>query len=387
MSRSVLRSLLLTILIVAALVAGLFAADRRTRVDRLLTTQEELNAHLDHLVASTIEIASAQQAYVVPGEREALMQRASSALSGLAVNIRSLMSAVHSESADRSLRAIEDASRTLSQVDERARQNLQVGQELMAADLVANEAGPAASSIIEEVARIRGAETTALASGRGVLFAQLWAVLGGTALLWIVGLVLLARPAAAPAVTKDPAPAANAVEPPTPAPAAQHPESVDLVGAARICADISRLARSDQLSAILSRVTTTLGARGVVVWMSAGDELFAALSHGYDPETIARLGRIGRSHDNATTSAWRSGDLRTVSGDDASNAAIVAPMCAGDRCIGVLAVELRQGQERDAGRQALTTMIAAQLASVVIAWPAPSVAEPGPTESLSSVAS
>lgn len=325
---------------------------------------------------------------MVPGERDTLTQRASSALERLAAINRGLSSGSYSAAEEKALQAIADASSRLSQVDERARQNLQVGQELMAADLVANDAGPLASSIVGEVAHARQAAATAVAGERDGLFAQLWVVLGSTALLWMLGLVGLARlPAAsvrpAPSVSRPP----KMEEPPTSVREADVTVPADLLAAARICADISRLSSSDQLSAILSRVKTAIDARGLVVWMSAGEELFAALWHGYDPETMKRLGRIGRSHDNATISAWRSGELRTVAGDDTSNGAIVAPMCSGDRCIGVLAAEVGRGQEQDSTRQALTTMIAAQLASVVIAWPAPSAAEPRPAESLSSVAS
>ena len=57
-------------------------------------------------------------------------------------------------------------------------------------------------------------------------------------------------------------------------------------------------------------------------------------------------------------------------GDLVSNGAIVAPMFGPDRCVGVLAAEVRHGREQDAATQAVTIMIAAQLATVIGAWPA-----------------
>jgi hypothetical protein len=46
-------------------------------------------------------------------------------------------------------------------------------------------------------------------------------------------------------------------------------------------------------------------------------------------------------------------------------------------CVGVFAAEVRHGRENDRATQAVTVMIAAQLASIVSAWPAGSSATPG----------
>jgi hypothetical protein len=53
-----------------------------------------------------------------------------------------------------------------------------------------------------------------------------------------------------------------------------------------------------------------------------------------------------------------------------SNGAIVAPMFGPEACVGVLAAEVRHGRELDPGTQAVTAMIAAQLSTVLGAWPA-----------------
>ena len=57
-----------------------------------------------------------------------------------------------------------------------------------------------------------------------------------------------------------------------------------------------------------------------------------------------------------------------------SNGAIVAPMFAPDTCIGVVAAEVRHGREQDPSTRAVTTMVAAQLATVLGAWPSASPA-------------
>ena len=50
--------------------------------------------------------------------------------------------------------------------------------------------------------------------------------------------------------------------------------------------------------------------------------------------------------------------------------AIVTPLLGAERCIGVLAIEVAPGRETNADTQAITRVIAAQLAAVLVAWPA-----------------
>jgi len=54
--------------------------------------------------------------------------------------------------------------------------------------------------------------------------------------------------------------------------------------------------------------------------------------------------------------------------------ALVVPMFGPDGCIGVLALEVRNGCEQDPAAQAVAGMVAAQLATAVAAWPAASAA-------------
>ncbi|HEV8262168.1 MAG TPA: GAF domain-containing protein, partial [Burkholderiales bacterium] len=164
-------------------------------------------------------------------------------------------------------------------------------------------------------------------------------------------------------------------------------EAIDLTAAAQICADISRLATAERLPDVLGRAASVLDASGIVLWMSAGEELFPVVAHGYDTGMMSRLGPIGRRADNATALAWRTGQVRTVAGDGGSNGAIVAPMFAAERCAGVLAAEVRHAREQDPTAQAVTSIFAAQLGAVIVPWPAPSVAAPPATDSLSSIAS
>jgi hypothetical protein len=136
---------------------------------------------------------------------------------------------------------------------------------------------------------------------------------------------------------------------------------------------------SAALPDLLTRAATILDARGLIVWIGAGDQLFAAATHGYDARMVTRLAPIDRSAVNATATVWRTGHLGVVRGEDASNGAIVAPLFDTTHCVGVLAAEVRHGREGDATTRAVTTMIAAQIATVLPAWPATSTdaAPPG----------
>jgi hypothetical protein len=130
------------------------------------------------------------------------------------------------------------------------------------------------------------------------------------------------------------------------------------------------------LQGLLVRTATLLDASGAVVWMAAGEEMFPVAWHGYDSRQLIQLGPVGPSSLNATAAAWRTGTLQSVAGGSDSRSAIVAPLLGLERCIGVLAIEVAPGRETDATTRAVTTLIAAQLVSVLVAWPAGSSIPP-----------
>jgi hypothetical protein len=104
-------------------------------------------------------------------------------------------------------------------------------------------------------------------------------------------------------------------------------------------------------------------------------KLIAASAHGYDSHALTRLGPIHRAALNATATAWRTGTMQVVDGTEGARGALVAPMLGTDRCVGVLAVEVADGRENDRTTQAVTRVLAAQLAATLAPWPAASVAD------------
>jgi hypothetical protein len=132
---------------------------------------------------------------------------------------------------------------------------------------------------------------------------------------------------------------------------------------------------------MFTSIGQALDAPGAILWLGAGEQLFAAAAHGYDGRVLSRLGPIDRNAANATAAAWRTGKLQVVDGDAAGNGAIVAPLVGTGSCRGVLAVEVRAGRESDPVVQSVIAMIAAQLGGLVAAWPAASAAAEEPPAS------
>jgi hypothetical protein len=372
MQTRAVRIAFVALLLIAGAGAALFTWDNQLTLGRLLAAERDVDARLDRLGWLLTALGDAQQNAVLPGQNPGeWLARGASLLSKLDQETSALATRTQSAVAVAALTTFNEAMAVALKNDARAREHLAIGQELMAADLTFSEGRPAVEAMSGAVRELQRAERDAAGEARRALEIRGASVAGGFALLWMCGLLALARipPPAAQATTIS---AAS-----TPAPqAAPPPRSVDMAEAASICSGLSRLTDASQLKDLLARTARVLDAAGIVVWLGAGEELFAAMAHGYHPRVLDHLGAIPRSADNATAAAWRSGAMRTVGGDGTSNGALAAPLFGPHGCVGVLAVELRQRRERDEMVRAVTTMIAAQLAAIVAAWPAPSAGYP-----------
>ena len=144
---------------------------------------------------------------------------------------------------------------------------------------------------------------------------------------------------------------------------------IDLSAAARLSTELSRLTDQASLEALLGRAAEVFDARGIIVWMRAGEELVAAAAHGYEASVLRRIPAIPWSAGNATAAAWRTGEAGTVPEDSSGYGATVAPMLNPGGCVGVLAAEVRGGRERDSATCAVATILASQLAGLLAPWP------------------
>jgi hypothetical protein len=156
------------------------------------------------------------------------------------------------------------------------------------------------------------------------------------------------------------------VKPPTPPVYARSP--IVLKAAADLATDFGRVRDADELGRLLERAAEIIDASGLIVWMgdTTGGDLRAVLSHGYAPEVLARMPSVPRSADNAAATAYRTGAMQIVPQRPGTKAgAIVAPILAAEGCIGALAGEINDGGEGSEAVQAVSTIVAAHLASAL----------------------
>jgi hypothetical protein len=394
MHKSVVRVAMVVIVVAAGVAAAVFLGKLDRDAANLTVLEQQLAARIDRLTDAIRGAGVAQQSYVAPGQANPqAFERMTSSVRDIYDGAAALKPLLRSQNAAAGAQALNAATSDLVAADSRARENLRLGQPAMAADVIFSDSRSTIEAMLGRVRGIRDAERDAYASRRAELSRQRSMTLGLTGLVGLTALLLLVPlPAGSPlqagnGIATDAGASANdaiADASSTPQPQPQLAEvtgpsvepAVTLAAAAELCTALSRLATTNGLPPLLAKASELLDAPGIILWMGAGEELFAVTAHGYRPEIIARLGPIARAADNATASAWRTGQATIVSGDAAGSGAVVVPMFGPDTCIGALAVELRNGREHDPATVALASMIAAQLSTLVAGWPAAS-SDPG----------
>jgi hypothetical protein len=369
------RFLVLVILLASGAAAAWSSWDTSHQTARFDRSQRDLNDRVDHLSETIDSVTTAQQTYVTPAPDQdfsrvpELLGQLRSESDGLRPHVRSL-------DGGRALQAVGTAAATLQTIETRAQEHLRAGQDLMAADLIFSEGRSTRETIAVGLRSLRTFENDWYTTARADAVDVSWSIAGVVGVVWVIGLLLLMRVPSpvvrveVPAMVAEPS-SLLLSEPVQMAPPPSYP---DLQEAAEVCTAIARLNSAESLPQVLQQAAAVVDASGIVVWMAAGEELFAAAAYGYPSHVIQKLGPINRSAINATAAAWRSGTLQTVAGDLSTRGALAAPMLGPDRCIGVLAVEISGGREDNPGKRAVTVMFAAQLGAALAAWPAASEA-------------
>jgi hypothetical protein len=373
-----LRYLVLVVLLASGSGAAWSSWNSTRSLAQLDRAQRDLNDQLDHLLAALDSVATAQQFYVTPFPEQDF-SHVPDLIAQLRAGTDRLRPQVRSIEAGRALQTVASAVATLQDVDTRSQEHIRLGQELMAADLIVSDGRAADEAIASGLRSIRAAEGDSYVVARADALDFAWTVGGVVAALWVVGLSLLTRVPASAEASEESAMLAPSPLPLTIAePAAEMPEATypDLQAAADVCTAVGRLTNAEDLPRLLQQASTVLDASGIVVWMAAGEELFAAAAFGYPSQVIQKLGPINRSAVNATAAAWRTGTLQAVAGNHDARGALAAPMLGPDRCIGVLAVEVGGRGNSNPATRAVTMMFAAQLAAALAGWPAASAAAP-----------
>ena len=277
---------------------------------------------------------------------------------------------------------VRPAAASLAKIDERVRDYLRSGDDLMAADLAFNEAGQTAAGAVTALRDWRARQQSASAAAVSGIETQQTAALGALVLAWAISLVLVwKRPeqVVAGAVVADAADASasvDAFELSFARPVVTDGAAVDLQAAAQASEAFARAGDAPALKAALGRGAEALGAKGVVVWLGVEEHLFAVASHGYDERHLKRP--IARDAENVTAETWRTGQAVTIPGEGDAPGVVVVPMADAAGCRGVVSAELLPGRVAAADRQALLLMFAAQLGGIVGAAAPAAAASPAP---------
>jgi transcriptional regulator with XRE-family HTH domain len=139
-----------------------------------------------------------------------------------------------------------------------------------------------------------------------------------------------------------------------------------LADIADLCTRVARASNLTQLEPRLADAVRILSALGAVLWTWERHKsaLRARVSCGYAEDVLARFPVVGRDADNAIGVAFRSGKIAVVEGGDGETGAIAVPLLGPDGCVGVLALEVRHGDERNAVLHAIASIVAAQFVSL-----------------------
>ncbi len=370
LKRSVTVTILIALLTFVALPASvLWSLQQQTFA--AIDAERRVESQVGLITSTLSSIATAQQGYVAPGQLdEPLFKETAVLLSRLSEQVDALEPMLRSAEALAQLEPLRQAVADLQAADARTRENLVRGQELMAADVIYSDGRNVVDAITSRLREAQGAERAASSASHTLASRWLWVLFGVMALAaagTIAVLVNQSRPVSQPVAQAAPPPVAAT--------------SVDQTALAALCTDVSRVADVRALERALARAAGLLEASSVMLWMSAGNQLFPALAHGFPVDVLPRLKPIAWDAENAAATAWRDGRVvRQAAGAGDAGAAIVAPLFSPDAAIGVLAVELSAGRVPDSGREAAVAVIAAQLSTVVSAWPAASVPRPARTQ-------
>jgi hypothetical protein len=419
------RIVLLLVAIAALAAAGVGVWQIEQRMAAAQSAADNFEREARQAVVSLGEWRAAQQAYVAEGQPPGVwMTRTTGLGDAIAPKLSALRVSAKTAEAQGVLESAVEAFSSLMQSDARARDYVKAGQRLSASDVIFVEAAPSIEKAIAGIDTARGQEGVAHAVAVEALRRwELIALGAAAAVALLVMLLLLPLPRGAETageaeasgedvvipkgaglrlsqdlgdgVVRRAQPIADAgplAEPPAGRVAGaraaaradgsskddslgpfdfglearDEQKGPDLDAVADLCVSFARVQDTRELQGLLERVSKTLDATGVIVWMPDGPQgtLRPVLAHGYAPLALSRMGTIHPASDNATATAYRTKSVVVVPAEVLASGAVVAPLISAEGCSGAMAVELREGVEASSRVRAVTTIVAAQLATL-----------------------
>ncbi len=384
-----------TLVAVGAAAFFLFQTEQQITTQRMTLRAFDLHAREATTVLADLRVA--QQAYVAEGQGvDFWMPKVASLHESMTGTLAALRQSPVSGEASR---ALDEAVATVAEfgnIDRRTRDYITSDEKLMAADVIFTEGGEAVANAARQIETARLAEHQATDLAEAALRKK-EALAAGAAASFAVLVVLLLMPRPRVEVeepvttglsispTRAPASAAASVpttalppKAPKAAPAAPRAQALEtsvatrhaiaLKAAASLATDFGRVRDAEEMTRLLGRAATLMDASGVVIWLgtTTGTELAPMLAHGYGAQALSRMPRVPRSADNAAAAAYRTGQMQIVLARPGGNpGALVAPILAADGCIGALSAEIQGGGEASESVQALSTIVAAHLATML----------------------
>ena len=382
------------VLIMLAAVTGsvykLFQTQQQ--IDNGREVEQAFVAGASVLAVSLSDLRAAQQAYVATGQNSGYwIEKVSAGMTDVSVAFGRLEQLALTTTATEALAEARVLLKRLGHVDTLAREHTAAGQYLMASDLIFTDGLELATLVTRQLELARTAEqqvhTQSRLQQRQYHMLALAALVTTTIVVTFLLFPAGVRPAPDPANeevqsgdldttdTEFQDTHAAIAEPRAPpsesAVAVALPHHAELQRAAELCTDLGQLTSAERLPRLVERAAELLHASGLIVWVrdASGTGLRPAVAHGYSGATLAKLGSVACSSDNAAATAYRTRQLQVVPVDGTTRGALVVPLLGPDDCIGVISAEVKAGWESSADVQATAAILAAQFATVVSADP------------------
>lgn len=372
MNSRLIRTLIVVIGIAIGLTASYLLENINTDINSRRSSADVLRGQAAALSATIADVRAGQFAYVARGQGEAFwMSRVESLMPSLQKQAAEFGASLASPAAQSAFEPASAALENFRTLDARVREFVQSGSTLLAADMIFSDGLESTATASTQVTAALTAELQHLDAGMASLRSRQLAVLGGGAGVILLLMVGLAATGPSASTSAEPEVAAAPVSEPVrfeaPLPKARAAVTPKLLSTAQLCGELARVAEGRQLPSLLERAAKVLDASGIIVWVAepSRQTLAPALAYGYDDKVVARMGSIHRDANNAAAAAYRSAEVRTVAGDAFTSGAVIVPLMTSDGCIGVLSAEMKGGCEKDESSQALATIFAAQLATIV----------------------
>ena len=373
-------------------------------IDQELDAERSFSALGWELNGQISELRTNQQAYVAAGQdRLHWMQKVTEQLNTVDISLTTLAQLATAASTVGFLENAQVAINDLARMDKRARDHSDLGQDLMASDLLFTDGPELALIAMTHIDRAlkterdaRDTATTAHRKSQGVALAT---AMGTSVLVTLLLLPVSVRPIVKNVgLTDRAAEETNSVSSqhikessesighedvhvPSDGPltiiatpthetvmTADISPALDLQSAADLCTDLGQLSNTSQLNVILARAAQIFHASGIIVWIldASKNSLRPAVGHGYSETTLARIGTVSCDDDNVTSLSFRDAQIHIVPAKSSSLGAIAAPIVSMSGCIGVLSMELQDGWELNEDVQATAAILTAQLSTLVV---------------------